>query len=185
MSNNPQKGFNRLGLIVVLVLLIVSASVVYVYFWPKNSQSALPPSPTDDSQPEEVEYKNTTYGFIFSLPDEWNGYAIVSSRWEGYQTTDTSKGQIISETGTQIYIRHPLWTAKNPRQDIPIMVFTLSQWADLNNDKFHIGAAPINPSELGRNARYVFALPARYNYAFPIGYEEVELILATKPLHPF
>jgi len=36
----------------------------------------------------------------------------------------------------------------------------------LQQEKFHIGAAPINPSELGRNTKYVFALPARYNYAF-------------------
>ena len=57
------------------------------------------------------------------------------------------------------------------------MVFTLDQWDRLNKDEFHIGAAPINPSELGRNKDYVFALPARYNYAFPLGYEEVEQIL--------
>jgi hypothetical protein len=35
---------------------------------------------------------------------------------------------------------------------------------------------------LGRNNRYVFALPARYNFAFPEGYEEVEKILESKPL---
>ena len=46
------------------------------------------------------------------------------------------------------------------------------------------GAAPINPSELGRNKRYVFALPPRYNFAFPTGYEEVEEILEGKPLEP-
>ena len=46
-------------------------------------------------------------------------------------------------------------------------------------------AAPINPGELGRNVKYVFALPARYNYAFPTGYQEVEKILEGKPLRGF
>ena len=35
----------------------------------------------------------------------------------------------------------------------------------------------MNPIELGRNSDYVFALPARYNYAFPEGYEEVDDII--------
>ena len=70
-------------------------------------------------------------------------------------------------------------------QDIPVMIFTLNQWEDLWQEKFHIGAAPIPPSELGRNARYVFALPARYNFAFPPGYEEVEQIIQSKPLKTF
>jgi hypothetical protein len=64
------------------------------------------------------------------------------------------------------------------------MVFTIAQWNDLQNDKFHIGAAPIGPSELGRNSKYVFALPARYNFSFLPGFEEVEDILNGKPLKP-
>jgi len=44
------------------------------------------------------------------------------------------------------------------------MVFTLSQWDSLQKYKFHIGAAPIGPSELGRNTKYIFELPARYNF---------------------
>jgi hypothetical protein len=72
-----------------------------------------------------------------------------------------------------------------PRQDIPIMIFTIEQWNMLQEDKFHIGAAPVGPSEFGRNNKYVFALPARYNYAFLKGYEEVEKILKENPLKPF
>lgn len=52
----------------------------------------------------------------------------------------------------------------------------------LEQEDFHIGAAPIGPKELARNSNYVFALPARYNYAFPTGYEEVEKILEGYPL---
>ncbi|MGH4138240.1 YjgB family protein [Clostridium sp.] len=88
----------------------------------------------------------------------------------------------VTETGPKISIRHPQWNSKKPHQDIPIMVFTLNQWNLLQQEKFHIGAAPIGPSELGRNNSYVFALPARYNFAYPIGYQEVEEILKTHPL---
>jgi hypothetical protein len=63
------------------------------------------------------------------------------------------------------------------------MVFTVSQWDRVQSGQLSVGAAPIPPTELGRNATYVFALPARYNYAFPTGWEEVESILQTNPLH--
>jgi len=65
------------------------------------------------------------------------------------------------------------------------MVFTLEQWDALQQGKFHIGAAPIGPTELGRNSKYVFALPARYNFAFPKGFEVVEEIINTNPLKGF
>jgi hypothetical protein len=71
------------------------------------------------------------------------------------------------------------------RQDIPIMVFTLRQWSALKAQKFYVSAAPIAPSELGRNSQYLFALPPRYNYAFPTGWQEVEKILEGKPLRVF
>jgi len=84
--------------------------------------------------------------------------------------------------GPIISIRHPLWTKENPRQDIPVMVFTRKQWDSLLKDDFHIGAAPIGPSELGRNHKYVFALPARYNFANLPGLEEVDQIIKSNPL---
>jgi hypothetical protein len=55
----------------------------------------------------------------------------------------------------------------------------------LEQDKLHIGAAPINPKELGRNSKYVLALPARYNFAFPTGFEEVDKIIEQNPLKGF
>ena len=65
------------------------------------------------------------------------------------------------------------------------MIFTIEQWNELQQEKFHIGAAPIGPMELGRNSKYVFALPARYNFAFLPGFEEVEEILENNPLKAF
>lgn len=128
-----------------------------------------------------IVYRNTQYGFSFSLPESWKGYVIVTDKWEGFALGDPQGGEN-AETGPMIYIRHPQWTSQDRRQDIPIMIFTLAQWNSLQQGEFHIGAAPVGPSELGRNARYVFALPARYNYAFPTGYEEVEDILKSDPL---
>lgn len=133
------------------------------------------------SQARSIVYANTQYDFSFSLPKSWEGYTIVNDKWEGLAFDE--QGQKTVETGPEICIRHPEWTSQNPRQDIPIMIFTLKQWKSLQKDEFHIGAAPVGPSELGRNSGYVFALPARYNFAFPTGYEEVENILKNNPLH--
>ncbi|MCK9467396.1 MAG: hypothetical protein M0P94_03645 [Candidatus Absconditabacterales bacterium] len=130
------------------------------------------------NQPEEIVYSNSEYEFSFQLPQNWKSYSIVTNEWEGY----TPEPYAIVERGSLISIRHPQWTSQNPRQDIPIMVFTIKQWNNLQAGEFHIGAAPINPSELGRNAKYVFALPARYNYAFLTGWEEVGHILNNSPL---
>lgn len=128
----------------------------------------------------QLEYKNIEYGFTFSLPSSWNGYSVLYTKWEGTLLDSVSSKKI---TGPKILIRNKLWTAEKPFQDIPIMIFTPAQWTLVQNEKISLGAAPIGPSELGRNSKYIFALPARYNYAFPTGYEEVNWIIDSKPLH--
>ncbi len=105
---------------------------------------------------ENPVYKNSEYGFSFALPGTWRDYSIISSQWEGM---DPESG-VIGAKGPIISIRHPQWTEKNPRQDIPIMVFTQSQWKKIQQRELSVGAAPIPPKELGRNDSYVFALPA-------------------------
>ena len=131
-----------------------------------------------------IEYRNVVYGFSVSLPASWAGYTVSIDKWSGYATGD-ELGEIPFESGPVVSIHNPKWTAEKLYQDIPIMVFTLEQWSSLGQEKFHIGAAPIGPSELGHNEKYVFALPARYNYSFPPGYEEVEEILEARPLKAF
>jgi len=130
-----------------------------------------------------IEYRNAQYGFKIALPATWKGYSVVSEAWTGY--TNDSQGQVATEHGPKLLIRHPLWTPQNPRQDIPIMVFTLAQWDKIEHEDFYVSAAPIGPSELGRNSTYVFALPPRYNYAYATGWEEVEKILEGKALQTF
>lgn len=143
-----------------------------------SEQTSTLPSSSNDSN--SILYENTQYGFNFSLPKSWKGYSVVSSKWDGLAMRGESEAVV--ETGPLISIRDPQWTSQAPRQDIPILVFTLDQWNSLQKAVFHIGAAPIGPTELGRNNSYVFALPARYNYAFPPGYKEVETILENSPL---
>jgi hypothetical protein len=164
---------NKKTLSIILALIVVAIGI-YVLM-PKQTG----PNP-GTTAPEKIQYVNSQYGFKFELPIAWQNYSIATSTWEGLAISD--KGQTPTEHGPIISIRNPKWTLSTPYQDIPIMVFTSEQWEALQQDEFHIGAAPVNPSELGRNAEYVFALPARYNYAFPIGYQEVEEILSSKPL---
>lgn len=136
---------------------------------------------TGQVKDDSIVYENTQYGFRFTLPNSWKGYTIVTDKWEGLSFTD-SQGESVVESGAKISIRHPEWTSEQARQDIPILVFTIDQWNELQQEKFHIGAAPIGPSELIRNDKYVFALPARYNFAYPEGYQEVEDILKSNPI---
>jgi hypothetical protein len=144
-----------------------------------DNKDPLDQNEPDDKVTDTILYKNIEYGFNFELPKSWEGYKIVSDSWEGL-----SPNQQIIENGQILSIRHPEWTKEKPKQDIPVMIFTLDQWSLLEKGEFHIGAAPVRPSILGQNNKYVFALPPRYNYAFPEGYEEVENILENNPLQP-
>jgi len=151
---------------------------------PESTGTAGPTASPTESEEESssIVYQNEEYGFDFTLPESWKGYTVVTDEWEGLSSN--AQGERVTVTGPEVLIRHPLWTSGTPRQDIPIMVFTLDEWDRLSKDEFHIGAAPIGPSELGRNSKYVFALPARYNFAALTGYEEVDTILSGNPLSP-
>lgn len=132
---------------------------------------------------QSIIYTNSQYGFTFTLPASWKGYSIATTTWEGYAKCPS--GECTTETGSQILIRNRQWTSKNNWQPIPLMVFTLNQWKTLLQGKFVVSPAPFGPAELGHNARYVFALPARYDAAETEGWQEVEAIMASNPLHAF
>ena len=176
---------NRSYIYMVMVLLIIVVSLFSGCSLKSNSDTTIneeSSTPSTTTSETKIVYSNTVFGFDFNLPLSWKGYTIVNGKWEGMSTSTATQSESLVAIGSIINIRHPLWTEKVPRQDIPIMVFTLAQWTSLQKDDFHIGAAPIGPSELARNSKYVFALPARYNYAFPKGYEEVETILKNNPI---
>jgi len=126
---------------------------------------------------DPVVYRNSRYGFTFDLPASWKGYKIIEKKWEGI----TIGGKRL-KNGAVIIIRHPLWTKETPRQDIPVMIFTHDDFKRVQDETMSVSAAPVPPTELGRNRKYIFALPPRYNFAFPEGFEEVSKILEGKPL---
>ncbi len=170
-----------LRVISVLAILAIVILFIYLKLLNKSTEENQNPNPpattTEEVVVKGVQYKNADYGFTFKLPDTWKDYSIIEDEWEGYSLTADGQSQTLKENGPLISIRHPDWDYKSPRQDIPVMVFTVSQWNDMQADKFHIGAAPINPSELGRNNKYVFAIPARYNFSYLTGFEEVDQII--------
>lgn len=175
--------------IFLLILIIIGLALIFTQkIWvPKLVNQILSSEKTPFviptvEQPNEplVTYNNSDYGFTFSLPSDWKGYSIVKSAWNGYSQTKAT-----TETGVTLIIRNPKWTSGHHYEDIPIMIFTTSQWNSYLAEDFHTSAAPFNASELAHNNRYVFALPPRWDYDFSQGYQEAENILSTKPLHPF
>jgi hypothetical protein len=128
---------------------------------------------------DAVEYRSTKYGFRFSLPSGWKGYTIVTDQWEA---SDAQKGSV--ERGPIVHIRHPDWTKENPRQDIPITIFTLSQWESVEHGDYFVSGAAIVPGELGRNRKYTFAVSRRVEDSEAAGAKEVNGILQHQPLHP-
>ena len=129
---------------------------------------------------DTILYRNLKYGFTFRLPKLWKGYSIVKSTWQGSsrEKFDLTKGPTIS-------IRNPRWTQEEPWQDIPIMVFTRHQWKMLQKDVFTASPAPYGPQELGRNHRYVFALPPRFTSGELTGFVEASQIMKGDPLRAF
>ena len=94
-----------------------------------NPNTSSPSTTTDSSS---ILYKNTQYGFNFTLPKDWKGFSIITGNWQG---NDVASGKV-TETGPMISIRHPKWTTKEPQQDIPILVFALDQWSLLQKKNF-------------------------------------------------
>jgi hypothetical protein len=165
-----KKSLSRKSLVIIICVVVVVAAAAAVYFaFFRNTN---------------VQYRNTEYGFTFNLPQSWKGYTIVNEQWTG--TPVDSSGTQQNVTGPQIIIRNPNWTSADPYQDIPIMIFTPDQWDLVQQGNLAVSAAPFPPTEIGSNAKYVFAIPPRYNYAFPTGWQEVEQIISDNtPLHTF
>ncbi len=183
----------NLALSVAFIVIVTFFSSLQSYAAPAQqtqsqapAQSASQSTPGTPSAMDSIVYVNKEYRFRFYLPKSWKGYSILVEKWEGSLVAKEGENKPPqSETGPKIIIRHPLWTGSNPRQDIPIMIFTNTQWKLVQNEELTVSAAPIGPSELAHNSQYVFALPPRYNYAFATGYEEVDGILKRNSLHPF
>lgn len=125
----------------------------------RKEQTSNPNAPSDWKT-----YRNEQYGFMLSFPESWKGYSVKEESWNG-EVIGANAERIENKTGPQIVIRHPKWTKKNPWQDIPIMVFTRDEWKMTQpgtKATLSVSAAPVGPAELGRNNKFVFALPPRW-----------------------
>lgn len=143
--------------IIILIVVLIALSITYILVTTKDT-------PPTQQTSTALTYTNYTYGFTLTLPDEWNGYTRVSTT---------------IQFGEAITLRHPLWTTENSYMDIPILVYPIAQWTtwEKNNFEGYPTAAPMGPTERGRNAKYVIATAPRYNYSFGTGFEVVEEII--------
>ncbi len=114
----------------ILSLSLAGLATTIVLSLPTPATQSSPVAANTSQSKNTLLYTNKAYGFRFTLPLSWKGYSILEKTW--------GDGQ-----GPLILIRHPLWTAANPRQDIPIMVLTLAQWALVQQGKLIVSAAPI------------------------------------------
>ena len=173
---------NKIVFVIFPVLIIVPGFLTYnLYNKNKSPLINQPISPIINSpvtSSTSVVYKNSDFGFTFSLPDNWIGYTIVNNTWEGNPLAKNKP----KEFGTKLIIRNPKWTSTLPYEDIPVLVFTLTQWESYLKEEFSVSAAPILASELDRNNAYVFALPPRWNFDYSEGYVEAENIIKSNPL---
>lgn len=133
-------------------------------------------APASSAPAAAVVYTNAKYGLRVALPADWRGFTVLTQTWEATDFKDPQNKKL-SESGLEFLIRNPKWTKAKPYQDIPVMVLTPAQWGRAEREEIVFGAAPVGPRKLAANSKYVFALPARYNFAFPAGYEEVERII--------
>jgi hypothetical protein len=118
-------------------------------------------------------YHNAKYDFTFSLPAGWRGYSVFFRQWE----SDEGEKTYLTH-GPVIVLRHPQWKAADPFQDIPILVFTRSQWEAEIQGRFSIGAGGLD-EEIAHNARYVFAISSRFAADDTVkGWKEADDIVA-------
>jgi hypothetical protein len=166
------------NLVAALLVIIIGACSVFYYMRMPHTPIVVTPAPAGIST--EIVYNNTQYGFSFTLPATWQGYSIVDTTWQGTPATSTAPA-----SGPKILIRHPKWTTAVPYEDLPILVFTLDEWDSYVGEQFSVSAAPIQATELGRNNKYVFALPPRWDFDYSQGFAEAQAIFAGKPPHTF
>jgi hypothetical protein len=105
-----------------------------------------------------VIYRNGEYNFTFFLPAGWRGYSVLLQRWDALDGSQSK----LTDHGPVIVLRHPKWKAIAPYQDIPIRVFTRSQWQGGEGPP-GIDAGGVD-FEIAHNAKYVFAIHSRFNW---------------------
>jgi hypothetical protein len=156
--------------IVVVSTIFATAFLVYGYFWQ--------PEILQQFVSKKIIHINEEYGFELTLPVSWKGYSVLNQTWTGYLINEYSNSK--TENGPEIVIRNPNWKENNIWQDIPIMIFTPDEWTLIQDENMAVSAAPIGPQELGRNSKYIFALPPRWvGFYDALGQDEAQSIVKT------
>ena len=109
-----------------------------------------------------LRYHDAQYDFTFFLPASWQGYSVLTQQWEAQTYSAATDKVVVAEHGPMIVLRHPQWKASDPYQDIPILVFTRSQWEAEHQGKFFPYAGGVI-FEMQHNDKYVFGIYSRFN----------------------
>ncbi len=153
----------RYALILIAVVIIAVVAFIYIQNSSPMAISTTPPSSTTTTPPTQNVYTNSQYGFQMTFPASWNGFTIATSSWTGNRIDGVET--FAAYTGPRVTFKNPQTTPQQEWQDIPIMVFTPSQWDLVEQEKLAVSAAPIGPAKVGENAQYIFATPPRW-YGF-------------------
>jgi hypothetical protein len=177
LNNSPQppilqpqhKSVGHWLVAVLAIVGVVSFFVVSYYYalWPfVNLKPIGTPVPVVE---QAVKYQNDTFGFSIELPGNWQGYTVNHIKEDIYDTGKVTANNGVVDSFQIIELHHPLETAENPREVMPVMVFTPEQWEHIQKEEWSV--------VLGRNSQWIMALPARYNYDFKPGWEEVDQLV--------
>jgi hypothetical protein len=171
-QTNSERGAKRQPVLRLILLgpVLVLAALVGCSLWPDEPKTA-PPAGLP------VCYHNARYGLTFFLPAVWRGYSVLNLEWYAALESADYQREIGRERGPIIVLRNPKWKADDHYQDIPITVFTRSQWEAVKPQRlFPYPCGLID--ELWHNGHYVFAMWNRYREDEAKGAEEAADIIA-------
>jgi len=115
------------------------------------------------NQPADLplRYHNAQYDLTYFLPASWRGYSVLIQQWDAPLHSADYQTVVGKERGPIIVLRNPHWNAGDRYQDIPIMVFTRSQWAAEEQERFFPYACGTIET-MWHNREYVFGIYDRY-----------------------
>jgi hypothetical protein len=125
-----------------------------------------------------LRYQRPQYGLTLYLPASWRGYSVLIQEWVSETYLPAADKTIVTDHGPMITLRYPQWKAGAPHQDIPILVFTRTQWDALHHGNLwpslYAGGAM---DELWHSREYVFGISSRYNWGELAGSKEAAEIV--------
>lgn len=163
-------------IIIISILLLIGICLILGFlFYGKPKSVQAPASDVLNQETSFEVYKNDTYGFEMTFPITWKNYSAIKGYWQGNFTKE--QGMAV---GPMLTFRNPNWKENEHWQDIPVMIFAYDAWELVEKEEISLGAAPVGPSEIGRNAKWIFATPARwYGFTSDKGQEEAVAIVKT------